>query len=154
MLGVLKMNKTELIEKARTAILKGDKRVDGYYIYVSKIDLDTKLCEYDRVLWEHTRRAILESMGHIVVDVNTSDTERGAHTVVNHLYTKELSDYTQNFLQLLLGDDLIRFKINQRRIEKGIKFENANILFSKILKRYPHEESRLKLALERITGDI
>ena len=148
------MNKEELIEKARECILKGEKKVDGYYIYTSKIDLDIEICEYDKILWEKTRSAMLEYLGHIVIDVNTTYTKRGAHTIINHLYTKVLSDYTQNFLQLLLGDDLIRYKINKRRIEKGISFEKANILFSKVLERYPHEESRLKLALERIVGEI
>ena len=148
------MTKQQLIEKARKAILRGEKEVEGYRIYVSKIDLDTELCECDKVLWERTRGDMLESLGHIVVDVATTYTERGAHTVIIHLYTKELSDYTQNFLQLLLGDDIIRVKINARRIERGISFEKANILFSKVLHRYPHEESRLKLALERIVGEL
>lgn len=149
------MNKEKLIEKARTAILKGEDGFDEWYIYVAKIDLDVKLEETAlRTVWENTRRDILEGFGYIVVDINTSETERGLHTVINYLSKMKLSDEYKNFLQLLLGDDVVRYKINQRRIERCIKFETANILFSKVLERYPHEESRLKLALERIVGDI
>lgn len=146
--------KLELILKAREAILKGEKGVAGYYIYTSKIDLDMKLDKNDIPLWEHTRQAILEFIYFIVVDINTSETERGLHTVINWISEDEETDQSLNFIQLLLGDDVVRVKINARRIEKGISFEKANILFSKVLERYPHEESRLKVALERIVGEI
>ena len=159
------MNKEELIEKARECILKGEKKVDGYYIYTSKIDLDVKLSynymKNERTIrsseidwWHITRRAMLESIGGTVIDINTSDTDRGQHSVINYLSKVKLSDKLQNIIQLMLGDDIIRYKINARRIEKGISFEKANILFSKVLERYPHEESRLKVALERIVGEI
>ena len=152
------MNKEDLIEKARKAILKGEKEVEDYFIYTAKIDLDVKLEGLGRKAWEETRRDMLEDMSSIVVDINTTETERGLHTTINYIYSKKhaayITDEYKNFLQLLLGDDIIRYKINQRRIERGISFEKANILFSKILHRYPHEESRLKVALERIVGDI
>lgn len=149
------MNKEELIVKARTAILKGEKRVDEYYIYTSKIDLDVKLENTAEIMvWEATRRAIIQFYGGIIVDVNSTETERGFHTIINWMINMKFDDYKQNFMQLLLGDDIIRYKINARRIEKGISFEKANILFSKVLERYPHEESRLKVALERIVGEI
>lgn len=149
------MNKQDLIEKARISILKGEDGFDEYYIYSAKLDLDVKIEETAlRDVWENTRRNMLEYFGYIVVDINSSETERGLHTVINYLCKMKLSDEYKNFLQLLLGDDIIRYKINQRRIEKGIKFETANILFSKILERFPHEESRLKVALERMVGVI
>ncbi len=150
------MNKTELIEKARTAILKGEDGIDEYYIYTAKIDLDVKLEETAlRIVWENSRKDILESFGYIVVDINSNETQRGLHTIINYLCKMKLSDEYKNFLQLLLGDDVVRYKINARRIEKGISFETANILFSKILKRYPHEkDSRIKIALEREIGEI
>lgn len=150
------MNKEELIAKSRECILRGEEGFDEWYIYNAKIDLDVKLeASAWRRVWEITRRGILEKeFGYVVVDVNTSETERGLHTVINYLCKMKLSDEYKNFLQLLLGDDIIRYKINERRIEKGISFEKANILFSKVLERYPHEESRLKVALERIVGEI
>ena len=148
------MNKEELIAKARECILKGEKRVDVYCIYTAKIDLDVKLDEIERGVWEISRKLIIEGFGYTVVDINTNETDRGLHTIINYLCMVKISDKHKNFIQLLLGDDVIRYKINTRRIEKGISFEKANILFSKVLERYPHEESRLKVALERIVGDI
>lgn len=150
------MTKQELIQKARTAILKGEKEVDGWYIYTAKIDLDIKLDkEWMKCWWEESRVAIIEEVIYsCVVDINTVDTDRGAHTTINFISEQEWDDVTLNFLQLILGDDVIRYKINARRTEKGISFEKANILFSKVLHRYPHEESRLKVALERIIGEI
>ena len=153
------MNKEELIDKARECILKGEKRVEGgyngKYIYTAKIDLDVKIEGTELRFWEESRRNLLEGyLGHVVIDINTNETDRGLHTIINYLCNIKLSDEYKNFLQLLLGDDIIRYKINARRIEKGISFEKANILFSKVLERYPHEESRLKVALERIVGVI
>ena len=148
------MNKEGLVIRARECILKGEDGFDEWYIYSAKIDLDVKLGETAlREVWENTRRNMLEYFGYIVVDINSSETQRGLHTVINYLCKMKLSDEYKNFLQLLLGDDLVRFKINNRRIERGISFEKANILFSRVLERYPHEEdSRIKVAVERIIG--
>ena len=160
------MNKKELIDKAREYLLKGEKGVDEYRIYTAKIDLDEKLSwEYVKTKsyvwsseidqWNATRRTIMESLGLVVIDINTTETERGQHTIINYLSKDNIDDEYKNFLQLLLGDDVVRYKINKRRIERGIPFDTANILFSKILKRYPHEEdSKIKVALERIIGEI
>ena len=153
------MNKEELIVKARECILIGEKRVEegynGKYIYTAKIDLDVKIEGVELRFWEESRRNLLEGyLGHVVIDINTNETDRGLHTIINYLSSAKLCDEYKNFLQLLLGDDIIRYKINARRIEKGISFEKANILFSKVLERYPHEESRLKVAIARIVGEI
>lgn len=150
------MNKEELIVKAREAILKGEKKVEGYYIYTAKIDLDEKLEDGMYIYyWECTRKAIIEFFGDIVVDINTSKTERGLHTVIHYLCKVDLSEEKHNLMQLLLGDDIVRYKINKRRIERGINWEKANILFSRILERYPNEgDSRIKIALERIVGEV
>lgn len=149
------MNKQELIQKAREAILRGKDRVEGYSIYTAKIDLDAKLDEIERDVWEISRKLIIEGFGYTVVDISTNETDRGLHTIINYLSMSDISDLHKNFIQLLLGDDIIRYKINARRIKKGISFEKANILFSRILHRYPHEEdSRIKIALEREIGEI
>ena len=160
------MNVEELIERAREAILKGEKRFGEYFIYTAKIDLDEKLSwEYIKTKsyvwtseidqWNTTRRTIMESLGLVVIDINTTETERGQHTIINYLSKSNIDDKYKNFLQLILGDDITRYKINKNRIERGIPFDTANILFSKILKRYPHEsDSKIKVALERILGDI
>ena len=149
------MTKQELIQRAREAILRGEKRVDEWYVYTAKIDLDVKVEKEDIEYWEQSRKAIIEYFTHCtLIDINTTYTDRGLHTVINYLNDGASSDENLNFIQLLLGDDIIRYKINQRRIENGISFDKANILFSKVLHRYPHEESRLKVALERIVGEI
>ena len=152
----MKQYKEELIEKARVALLSGDKEIDGYTIYTAKIDLDEKLCGEDILYWEQSRRVVIEYyVDGIIIDINTTETDRGMHTVINYLCGIALHDEELNFIQLLLGDDVVRYKINKRRIERGISFERANILFSQILKRYPHEEdSKIKIALEREIGEL
>lgn len=149
------MNEQKLIEIAQQALLEGKREIGRYYIYTSKIDLDIHLDVTETEMWEHTRKAILESLGYIVVDIVTNDTERGQHTIINHLYPQKVSDETLNFLQLMLGDDFFRFLINKRRIERGISWERSNILFSEILERYgKKEKDRLQIALEEIVGEM
>lgn len=145
----------KLIADAREAIMKGEKNVDDYFINVSKVDMDVKLSDEEKREWLETRKTILEGYyTFIVIDSIIHESDRGFHLVVNYLSKYKISEYKQNFIQLILSDDIIRYKINARRIERGISFEKANILFSRILHRYPHEESRLKVALERIVGEI
>lgn len=149
------MSKHKLIELAQQALLEGKHEIDDYYIYTAKIDLDVKLDKTDKSLWESTRKAILENFNDIVIDINTTETERGLHTTINYLCAYKLLEGTQNFMQLLLGDDIFRYKINKGRIEKGISMEEGNILFSKILERCAtKEKSGVQIALERIVGEI
>ena len=140
----------------RKALQTGKRKVRHYWIHTAKVDLDVKLVEMkDIERWEFTRDAILRSFKYIVVDVITMETDRGMHTVINYLSLWEISDKDQNFIQLLLGDDQTRFKINRQRLERGITMENANILFSRVLQRFTAaEESKLKRAVERIVGEI
>lgn len=146
----------DLLGEARKALQTGKRKVRHYWIYTAKVDLDVKLVEIrDIGRWEFTRDAILRSFEYIVVDVITMETDRGMHTVINYLSLWEISDKDQNFMQLLLGDDQTRFKINRQRLERGISMEKANILFSRVLQRFTAvEESKLKRALERIVGEI
>jgi len=150
------MNKEELVQKAREALLRGEREVEGHYIYTAKIDLDVGLDSARKWIWETTRKLMLEwYTKNVVFDINTVDTERGCHTTINYLSKLELTDEIQNFIQLLLGDDIVRYKINQRRIEKGISWEQANILFSQVLDRYATtDDTKLKIALERIVGEM
>jgi hypothetical protein len=146
----------DLLGEARKALQTGKRKVRHYWIYTAKVDLDVKLVEIrDIGRWEFTRDAILRSFEYIVVDVITMETDRGMHTVINYLSLWEISDKDQNFIQLLLGDDQTRFKINRQRLERGISMKDANILFSRVLQRFTAvEESKLKRALERIVGEI
>jgi len=147
---------TDIKVDAREALQKGERKVRHFWIYTAKVDLDVKLDEEkERKCWELTRTNMLSDLGYIVVDVITTETDRGMHTVINYLVPFEISDKDQNLIQLLLGDDQTRFKINRQRLERGIKMEDANILFSRVLQRFTAaEESKLKRAVERIVGEI
>jgi ABC-type histidine transport system ATPase subunit len=146
----------EIKEEARKALQRGERKVRHYWIYTAKVDLDVKLVEEEeKKWWELTRANMLSFFGHIIVDVITTETDRGMHTIINYLSDVEISDKDQNFIQLLLGDDQTRFKINRQRLERGISMEKANILFSRVLQRFTAaEESKLKRAVERIVGEI
>jgi len=145
----------EMIEEARKALQRGEREVGDLKIITNKIDLDVKLGEEEKSYWNHSRRIIIESAGGKVMDVITTDTDRGQHTVINWLTKEEWSEQQLNFMQLLLGDDQTRFKINRQRLERGISMKDANILFSRVLQRFTAaEESKLKRAVENIVGEI
>lgn len=136
--------------------------VEKYWANAAKIDVDVKLVDVCMSLWKRTRIAILRELTFIPIDVLIdrdvkTDDRRGFHAVVTYLSSVELNDETLNFVELLLGSDTTRYEINKRRIEHGIHIEDASILFSKILKRFPQEECDkcgLKRALEEIVGDM
>jgi len=149
------MDNIELVEEARKALQQGERKIEDMNIITSKIDLDVKLGEEEKSYWNHSRRLIIEDAGGKVMDVITTDTDRGQHTVINWLTIEEWTDQQLNFMQLLLGDDQTRFKINRQRLERGISMKDANILFSRVLQRFTaDEESKLKRAVERIVGEI
>ena len=145
----------DMMEEARKAIQRGEREVGDHKIITSKIDLDVKLDRDEKTWWRISRKALIESFGGKVIDIIITDTERGQHTVINWLTYGNWTEQDQNFIQLLLGDDQTRFKINRQRLERGIKMEDANILFSRVLQRFTAaEESKLKRAVERIVGEI
>jgi hypothetical protein len=147
----------ELIDDARKALQRGERKVGGWNIVTSKIDLDVKFGNsQEKFMWGSSRRAIIEKEFYgKVVDVITTSTDRGHHTVINWLTRGELSDQSLNFMQLLLGDDIVRYKINKARLERGVTVEESNILFSKVLERFSSErESKLKVAIENIVGEV
>ena len=143
------------LEEARNALQRGEREVRGYRIVTSKVDLDVKLDRDEKTWWRISRKALIESFGGDVIDIIITDTERGQHTVINWVTYGNWTEQDQNFIQLLLGDDQTRFKINRQRLERGITMEDANILFSRVLQRFTAaEESKLKRAVERIVGEI
>lgn len=147
----------ELIDDARKALQRGERKVGGWNIVTSKIDLDVKFGNsQEKFMWGSSRRVIIEKEFYgKVIDVITTSTDRGHHTVINWLTRGELSDQTLNFMQLLLGDDIVRYKINKARLERGVTVEESNILFSKVLERFSSErESKLKVAIENIVGEV
>lgn len=96
-----------------------------------KIDLDVKVPEKWLDHWKKTRVDMLEAMGYKVRQIAFFGTRRGYHCYIrlNKFVTKK----HMNELQFLLGDDQTRVKINQWRIERGVK--NWNKLFHKVLYR-------------------
>ena len=120
------------LEEARNALQRGEREVRGYRIVTSKVDLDVKLDRDEKTWWRISRKALIESFGGDVIDIIITDTERGQHTVINWVTYGNWTEQDQNFIQLLLGDDQTRFKINRQRLERGITMEDANILYCHI----------------------
>ena len=147
---------TKLIEKARQSLQRGEREICGWHIITLKIDLDLKLDEEEKTMWDDSRKSfICNCLDGVVIDIVTTDTERGLHTVLNWMSLAKWSDEKLNFIQMLAGDDIIRYKINKARLKRGVKWEESNILFSKVLQRFAGEkESRLKVAIENIVGEI
>jgi len=122
-----------------------------------KIDIDCHLSEEEIDLFVQTRKAILSSLNFTLIDYRYFQTERGMHFwFIAH--GELLDDRTKNLYQFLLGDDHHRFDINRRRIERGIPWRKANILFSRIIDRKRNYDTTFELRtykkyLEKIKGD-
>jgi len=95
------------------------------------VDLDLKPPKLWRDWWRETRLLMLGYLGYHVERFNEFETSRGYHYYV-HL-REDVDAETANLLQFLLGDDHTRVKINQWRIERGIRHWNK--LFYKTLWR-------------------
>jgi hypothetical protein len=98
---------------------------------VLKLDMDFKPSKQWLKEWVETRYFLLEKLGYRAVEHDIFETTRGIHIYIK--LDREVSDREANKLQFLLGDDYTRVKINQWRIERGIK--NWNKLFHKVLYR-------------------
>lgn len=96
-----------------------------------KIDLDLHPPEDWLKDWIETRKIILQSMSLNVEYIKVFKTTRGLHVYIK--VSNKLSDRKINKLQFLLGDDQTRVRINQWRIERGVK--NWNKLFHKVIYR-------------------
>jgi hypothetical protein len=107
---------------------------------IAKIDVDLAM---DRPLWQkflETRKAIIEELGYILVDVKVAKTSKGFHFwfhLEETLRDKEMCD-----LQFLLGDDQPRCRFNYLRNDAQV-FPHFNALFSKKLKRYRHKKEEV-----------
>lgn len=107
--------------------------------HVFKIDCDLKVPERWLKLWIKTRKAILKSLGLKPVEVNVRNSERGFHVWVHAESENKLTPTECNFVQWLLGDDLGRVIINQRRIARGMDWREFNKLFSEVIWRSKHK---------------
>lgn len=89
---------------------------------ILKIDIDFKPPEEWLECWIDTRYAILEYIGYTVNRISRHETTKGQNFFIE--IDNELPSTEINKLQFLLGDDHTRVKINQWRIERGIKHWN------------------------------
>ncbi len=58
----------------------------------------------EKFMWNRSRKAVIEVFAGKVIDIITTNTDRGHHTVINWLTRDEWTDQQLNFMQLLLGD--------------------------------------------------
>ena len=87
-----------------------------------KIDLDIKPPEKWLDLWKITRASILADLGIHITDLREKETEKGWHFWID--VDRDLDENTINMLQLLLGDDHTRVRINTWRIQREIPHWN------------------------------
>jgi len=104
--------------------------------YVLKIDVDLKLSDEELEMFIETRKAIAEKLGIAIRDIVSHESKRGYHFFFHIDADSGVTEKTLNFYQFLFGDDPTRYKINRMRIEKGIPWDKANILFSKVLEKH------------------
>jgi hypothetical protein len=95
---------------------------------ILKIDLDIQLAPPELILYTYTREVILKSLGYHVISIRKVKTQKGYHFWIEVL--EDCNDYEIALLQLLLGDDVRRAKLNFYR-EQYNAFKDFNILFSK-----------------------
>lgn len=112
-------------------------------LYIFKIDLDVKLDEEDYKLWKATRIAIIKELGlRFMMMLKHDSASRGHHIFIHAESDEEISDDRLNFIQFLLGDDQIRYKINKDRIQRGTSWDKANILFSRVLEKRRYDKRK------------
>ncbi|RLE65063.1 MAG: hypothetical protein DRJ47_06105 [Thermoprotei archaeon] len=128
---------------------------------VLKIDIDIKVPEEWIDDWIGSRIAILNwyfDSDEVVQDIVVKpSSKRGYHAWI-HLDAGDMPPGEANKLQWLCGDDETRVAINQRRIERGVPWKEANVLFSRVLKRkeYKNEQCEncgLRRAIESLFGE-
>lgn len=126
---------------------------------VLKIDIDIKVPEDWIEDWVNSRIAILNSYfdSEVVHEVIVKpSSKRGYHAWI-HIDAGDPPPGEINKLQWLCGDDETRVSINQRRIDRGVPWEDANVLFSRVLRRkeYKNEQCEncgLRRAIESLFG--
>jgi len=127
----------------KTSQVPANKTAQGQYKL--KLDVDTHLSEKSMKLWKKTRLAILKSLDYKVIEMNFDESEKGFHVIVLIKSSEKLSPEKQCFLQVLLGSDLMREKLNMARIGRGIDWNRANRLFSKVIWRRPKSYERNRM---------
>ena len=96
-----------------------------------KIDMDWHPPDKWMKAWLASREWMLDMLGCTAKKYRVFKTKRGMHVYFN-LYN-DVTAEEANYLQFMLGDDYTRVKINQWRIQRGIK--RWNKLFHRVLYR-------------------
>lgn len=111
--------------------------------YVLKIDLDVRLDEGELGIFRHTRRLIANGLNISILSFITHDSaSRGHHFFIRVESPNILTPEELNFAQFLMGDDQTRYKINKERLEKGIPWKLANVLFSRVIERRSYDKRK------------
>lgn len=124
---------------------------------IFKIDCDLKLPERWMSIWIKTRKAVLRSLGIKPLDFVIRQSERGWHCWIHAETENKLTPTECNFIQFLLGDECGRVIINQRRIARGMNWEQFNKLFSEVIWRKKHKcncEIHKKILMQREEGVV
>lgn len=113
------------------------------YDYVLKIDLDIKLTKSEIKSFEQTRKAIADSLRITIKSFVMHESSKRGHHAFIHISSYDcLIPETLNFYQFLMGDDQTRYKINKDRLEKGIPWDLANVLFSRVIERRSYDKRK------------
>lgn len=106
-----------------------------------KIDLDIKPEKEWMELWIKTRTEMLRSLGYNPIKIDTFETQKGTHIYIK--LKEDPEDRETNMLQFLCGDDPIRVKINNWRINRKVK------MWNKLFKRVLYRKNRKKITCPR-----
>ena len=112
--------------------------------YVLKVDLDYRLDKWGWLeIYKKCVRAILENVFKCEVErIIVDEYEPNAHGLHVWIWVKsrrKLKPWELNMMQFFCYDDPGRVMINATRILRGIPWERANKLFSKVLWRKEHK---------------
>lgn len=119
---------------------------------IFKIDIDYHMNEEFEEDFIETRKAMLNQLGFEVKEVNSVPSDKKGHHFWFICEGEEISPTRHNGIQLLLGDDYGRVKINQARIDRGMEWDDlTNFIFSEVFWRRPedYEKKRVMKILEK-----
>ena len=131
---------------------------EARYLVVFQVDMDLRI---DQLGWEEawvqTRYVILRALGFEPVRTirRVSPSGRGLHFWFHCLSPRLLTDHEKNLVQFLLGDDIVRCRINYARIRRGVG--KPFIMFDHVRWKRPLSERcrrcRLRRAVMSLLGE-
>lgn len=119
---------------------------------IFKIDIDYHMNDDFKEDFIETRKAILNQLGFEIKEVNDVPSDKKGHHFWFICEGDDISPTRHNGIQLLLGDDHGRVKINQARIDRGMAWNDyTNFIFSEVFWRRPddYEKKRVEKIIEK-----